>query len=313
MKDIYDILREVKRRSDETFALATLVRAQGSSYRRPGARMLICEDGLTIGSLSGGCLEEEVALRAREVLQTGESMMMSFDTRKRFGCHGKIDIFIERVSEKYLSDIAADLDARHTHLAVTTFDECEFIQEIHPPIRLLLFGDGPDTGSLVSLGRLLRWEAGCDPVAVVVGSDKEKIVAELRDSGAMIVENEHWRTGIGSSIRAGVKHLIDNEPLAAIVLLVCDQPFVDAELIKQLLAHRAMSRKAIAASRYGDTVGVPALFDRSCFSELLAIDDEAGAKKIILQNRERVTEFSFPPGKIDIDTWSDYERLTNEM
>ncbi len=156
-------------------------------------------------------------------------------------------------------------------------------------------------------------EAGCDPVAVVVGSDKEKIVAELRDSGAMIVENEHWRTGIGSSIRAGVQHLIDNEPLAAIVLLVCDQPFVDAELIKQLLAHRAMSRKAIAASRYGDTVGVPALFDRSCFSELLAIDDEAGAKKIILQNRERVTEFAFPPGKIDIDTWSDYERLTNEM
>ncbi len=156
-------------------------------------------------------------------------------------------------------------------------------------------------------------EAGCDPVAVVVGSDKEKIVAELRDSGAIIVENEHWRTGIGSSIRAGVQHLIDNEPLAAIVLLVCDQPFVDAELIKQLLAHRAMSRKAIAASRYGDTVGVPALFDRSCFSELLAIDDEAGAKKIILQNRERVTEFAFPPGKIDIDTWSDYERLTNEM
>jgi len=155
--------------------------------------------------------------------------------------------------------------------------------------------------------------AGCDPVAVVVGSDKEKVVAELRDSGAMIVENEHWRTGIGSSIRAGVQHLIDNEPLAAIVLLVCDQPFVDAELIKQLLAHRAMSRKAIAASRYGDTVGVPALFDRSCFSELLAIDDEAGAKKIILQNRERVTEFVFPPGKIDIDTWSDYERLTNEM
>ena len=156
-------------------------------------------------------------------------------------------------------------------------------------------------------------EAGCDPVAVVVGSGKEKIVAELRDSGAMIVENEHWRTGIGSSIRAGVQHLIDNEPLAAIVLLVCDQPFVDAELIKQLLAHRAMSRKAIAASRYGDTVGVPALFDRSCFSELLAIDDEAGAKKIILQNRERMTEFAFPPGKIDIDTRSDYERLTNEM
>ena len=158
MKDIYDILREVKRRSDETFALATLVRAHGSSYRRPGARMVICEDGLTIGSLSGGCLEEEVAMRAHDVLCTGESAMMSFDTRKRFGCNGKIDILIERVSQNFFANIGADFELRRTHVAITTFDECEFIQEIHPPIRLLLFGDGPDTGSLVSLGRLLGWE-----------------------------------------------------------------------------------------------------------------------------------------------------------
>src|SRR5437899_7287301 len=115
MKDIYDAVREFRKRRGERFALATLVRAQGSSYRRPGARMLICEDGLTIGSLSGGCLEEEVALRARGVLETGEPLLVSFDTRKRFGCHGKIDIFIERVAEKFCVDIANDLDARRSH------------------------------------------------------------------------------------------------------------------------------------------------------------------------------------------------------
>src|SRR5438309_5469370 len=106
MKDIYDILREVKRRSDETFALATLVRAEGSSYRRPGARMLICEDGATVGSLSGGCLEEEVALCARAVLKTGTSTLLSFDTRRRFGCNGKIEIFIERASESLFVELA---------------------------------------------------------------------------------------------------------------------------------------------------------------------------------------------------------------
>src|SRR6201999_3420837 len=90
LKDIYDILREATRRPGERFALATLVRAEGSSYRRPGARMLICKDGTTAGSLSGGCLEEEIAFRAREVLETGGAVLMSFDTRKRFGCHGKI-------------------------------------------------------------------------------------------------------------------------------------------------------------------------------------------------------------------------------
>src|SRR5205807_2630211 len=101
MKDIYDILREWKKRRAEKcqpspdFALATLIRGKGSTYARRGARMPICEDGKTVGSLRAGCLEEEVALRARQVLLTGEPALMSFDTRKHFGCAGKIDIFIE--------------------------------------------------------------------------------------------------------------------------------------------------------------------------------------------------------------------------
>ena len=118
MKEIYDILREWNKRRGESpsrtgiFALATLVRAEGSSYRRPGARMLIFEDGKTVGSLSAGCLEEEVALCAREVLQTGEAAMMTFDTRRRFGCAGKIHIFIEQIPENFLSELAANLEAR---------------------------------------------------------------------------------------------------------------------------------------------------------------------------------------------------------
>jgi len=158
LKDIYDIIREFRKRRGERFALATLVRAEGSSYRRPGARMLICEDGLTIGSLSGGCLEEEIALRARDVLETGEPLLVSFDTRKRFGCHGKIDIFIERVAEKFLVDIGNDLDARRSHTAITRFGRTEFVQEIHPLIRVLIFGDGPDSAPIRKLSESLGWQ-----------------------------------------------------------------------------------------------------------------------------------------------------------
>src|SRR5436190_23915167 len=120
MKDIYDILREWKKRRAEKcqscpdFALATLVRAKGSTYRRPGARMLICENGKTVGSLSAGCLEQEVALHARDVLRTGQPVLMSFDTRKRFGCAGKIDIFIECATENFFFGIAKSLDARRS-------------------------------------------------------------------------------------------------------------------------------------------------------------------------------------------------------
>jgi len=114
LKEIHDILREFDKRRGQSFALATLVRTEGSSYRRPGARFLICEDGCTIGSLSAGCIEEEVALRARKVLRSGVSTIMSFDTRRRFGCNGKIDIFVERVSENFLVDLASYLDARRS-------------------------------------------------------------------------------------------------------------------------------------------------------------------------------------------------------
>ncbi len=137
--------------------------------------MLIWPDGKMIGSLSAGCLEEEVTLRAREVLETGEPALMSFDTRRRFGCAGRIDIFIERTDEKFFVDLAEKLDARRSCFAITRFTgyergsriikfdhehppSHEFMQQIHPPIRLWIFGDGPDNAPFYSLGQLLGWE-----------------------------------------------------------------------------------------------------------------------------------------------------------
>jgi xanthine dehydrogenase accessory factor len=185
MKDIYDILREIRNRPEDEFAFATLVRAEGSSYRRPGARMLICGDGQTVGSLSGGCLEEEVALQAGDVLRTGRPALMSFDTRRRFGCAGHIDIFIERVGRAFLVELVSQMKARRSCRVITIFEGNRselgsrivevgtihqnrpdnsaqsplraLIQEIHPPIQLLICGDGPDSAPLRSLGQLLGW------------------------------------------------------------------------------------------------------------------------------------------------------------
>jgi len=153
-------------------------------------------------------------------------------------------------------------------------------------------------------------EAGCSPKVVVIGSDKDKVARELEQTNAVIVENVNWKNGMGTSIRSAVQHLIDIAPnVEAIVLLVCDQPFVDSRAIEQLIALREKTKKAVVASSYAGTLGVPALFDRSCTEELLGLDDADGAKSIILSNHDRVAEFPFPQGKIDIDTFADYERL----
>jgi len=153
-------------------------------------------------------------------------------------------------------------------------------------------------------------EAGCSPKVVVIGSDKDKVARELEQTNALIVENVNWKNGMGTSIRSAVQHLIDIAPnVEAIVLLACDQPFVDSRTIERLIALREKTKKAVVASSYAGTLGVPALFDRSCTEELLGLDDADGAKSIILSNHDRVAEFPFPQGKIDIDTFADYERL----
>jgi len=153
--------------------------------------------------------------------------------------------------------------------------------------------------------------ANCSPVIVVAGSGIDGILGELAETNTSVVANTNWRLGIGTSIRTGVRHLIDNHPeVGAVVLLVCDQPFVDCDVVNRLIALRNETGKPIVASSYADTLGVPALFDRSCFDELLALDQDQGAKSIILSNRARVTELPFPKGNVDIDTHEDWERLT---
>src|SRR5438094_5356065 len=204
---MYDIINESKKRPAQPLALATLVRAEGSSYRRPGARMLNCEDGTRVGSLSAGCLEDEIALRAGEVLQTSEPTIVSFDTRRRFGCAGRIDIFIECISEEFLRDLAQNLAARCSCFVITAFGEKdagsrvvrtetnqdythkhehELIQKIHPPIRLLIVGDGPDNGPLHLFGNSLGWE-----------------VIELADPNLLLIEADDWTAAVVKSHNYG--------------------------------------------------------------------------------------------------------------
>jgi len=185
VKDIYDIVREWKRTAGRATAgqgpitgpfedsrwrsrtaLATLVRTEGSSYRRPGARMLICEDGRTIGSLSAGCLEDEVTLRAREVLQTGKPELMTFDTRRRFGCAGKIDIFIECADEKFLADLANHLDARRSCVSITVFEgDGSGTRVVSPRVGAIdsIAGDTPGDHGRFGLQRGNQWAKGCEP------------------------------------------------------------------------------------------------------------------------------------------------------
>jgi len=75
--------------------MATLVALEGSSYRKPGVRMLLTEDGTMTGALSGGCVEKEIQKQAESVFLTSQPKMMTYDGRYRLGCEGTLYILIE--------------------------------------------------------------------------------------------------------------------------------------------------------------------------------------------------------------------------
>ena len=104
MKEIQDIINKAAKFSTgEKAILATVVDVVGSGYRRPGARMLIDENGYSIGTVSGGCLEADVLERAKKVLETGEPTVITYDTTQdensvfglSMGCRGIVRILLE--------------------------------------------------------------------------------------------------------------------------------------------------------------------------------------------------------------------------
>jgi xanthine/CO dehydrogenase XdhC/CoxF family maturation factor len=95
--------------------LASVVALDGSSYRRPGVRMLVDENGTMTGAVSGGCVEQEILRQAASVFETGQPKMMTYDGRYRLGCEGILYILIEPVkfSDGFVKCFYECIDARH--------------------------------------------------------------------------------------------------------------------------------------------------------------------------------------------------------
>lgn len=155
--------------------------------------------------------------------------------------------------------------------------------------------------------------AGTYPITLVLGANSDKITAQLEDEHLTVVINEQWEEGMASSIRTGVKSMIQASPnIDGIMILVCDQPFINAESINGLIASQLSTGKPIAACYYANVSGTPALFHKSIFPELLALKGDIGAKKIIKNKEEEVAKLHFEKGVLDIDTEADYKQLLKE-
>ena len=148
-------------------------------------------------------------------------------------------------------------------------------------------------------------------VTVVVGARADLLIPLLKKMELSVCVNAAWKSGLGSSIRVGMEHLLKmpRPRPAAVVCLAVDQPLVTSQTINGLIEEAVASQAPIVASSYAGTVGVPALFQAFFFPQLLQLGGDRGARSLIEQQLSRVRRFPFPDGALDIDTEKDYARL----
>ena len=142
---------------------------------------------------------------------------------------------------------------------------------------------------------------GFKPVLVVLGSGAEAMAATLAGLPVQTVLNEAWAEGMGSSIRAGVQALPAAGCGAAsgVLLLLCDQPEVDAALLAELGRRHRAEPGAVIACAYGGVQGTPALFPARSLPALAALGGDQGARGLL--RGEAVQAVPFPGGVKDVD------------
>lgn len=169
------------------------------------------------------------------------------------------------------------------------------------------------------LGRTVRaaLETPCRPVVVVLGARADAVrdavaaAAEVR-----VVVNRVWAEGMSSSIRCGVRALAAIDEIGAAILLLCDQPFVTSEVIMRLVAAYHARRTLLVAAEYEadgeQTRGVPALFARRLFPELLALRGAEGARRLIRRHIAETTLVAVPEAAFDVDTPANYLAVSQQ-
>jgi molybdenum cofactor cytidylyltransferase len=146
------------------------------------------------------------------------------------------------------------------------------------------------------------------PVVVVLGAHALRLRAHLRRNraAARAALNSSWASGLASSLQVGLAALPGGVE-AALVLLV-DQPQVDAAALRRLVAAWARRPSAPAAARYAGRVGVPAILPRSHWRAVRSLSGDAGARAL-LRDAARVTLVDMPEAAFDVDTPTDAARL----
>ena len=193
----------------------------------------------------------------------------------------------------------------------------------HPPVPLILLAAGESkrmgtpkqlltykNSSLIRHAVSLAIASTCSPVIVVFGAKSDRLTREIKDLPVHMTYNPEWQEGMSSSIATGINTLLKMKlDFNAVILALADQPLITAQTYNRLVESYCSGNSLAVASNYSDTIGVPALFDRTLIPKLLQMKHQGGAKQILHQYSDRALNLDLPEAAIDIDTPADYQKL----
>jgi molybdenum cofactor cytidylyltransferase len=152
--------------------------------------------------------------------------------------------------------------------------------------------------------------ACCEPVVVVLGSSAGALQRDLADLPVSVAINPLWENGMGTSIRSGMKMMIDRaSPPECVLIMLCDQPLVSADTLRRILRVYTLGNKPITVSTYLSTFGPPVVVSSVFFAELLQLPDASGAKSLWSARPDSVQLFPCLEAATDIDTQEHYDHL----
>ena len=154
----------------------------------------------------------------------------------------------------------------------------------------------------------------CHPIVLVLGANRNLIRKETERMPITVIDNPQWENGMSSSIKMGLAGAYMTEKaIEAVIFLTVDMPYVSSELINKMIEKAKFDEKIeIVACKYENQMGIPVLFKRSLFTNLLELSGDEGAKKVVVKNKDKVAFIDFPQGKLDLDTAEEYRNFVSK-
>lgn len=175
------------------------------------------------------------------------------------------------------------------------------------PKQLLPWAGGTLLGHAVTKAK----EIANDTIMVVLGSHSEEINPTLANESVTVTVHNDWKKGLGTSIAWGVSQLVQRESQCdGILIMLADQPLITSDYLSSILSRFKPEEQFIIATTYSDQkLGVPALFDRCYFEELMQLTGDKGAKEIMQKQKDKLVLLHAEAMLADIDTLDDYRSL----